>query len=50
LFRTAYTQTKELDKKKNVLFWKEIETYCQESVYSQPEGIDSLQDRAQSNG
>jgi hypothetical protein len=48
--RTAYTQTKEQDKKKNVLFWKEKETYCQESIYYKPKGIDSLQDKAQSNG
>jgi hypothetical protein len=33
LFRTAYTQTKELDKKKDVLFRQEKETHGQKSVY-----------------
>jgi hypothetical protein len=33
LFRTAYTQTKELDKKKDVLFRQEKETHSQKSVY-----------------
>jgi hypothetical protein len=51
LFRTIHSKTiKQLDKKKDILFWKKKETYCQKSVYSKSEGIDSLQDKTQSNG
>ena len=45
LCRTTYTKAEEHDKKKDVLFWKEKETYRQEPVYCKSGRIDSLQDK-----